>query len=467
MKREFGDFINPVLIKELRQYLHNRLLLMVMGGMLLLQLLTLLVFSEINVQGEIDSGGGFAVFYSVCLIMGTASFLVVSVGGMVRFLAERADTELDFSRVSVLTPGMIVRGKMAGATLMLLFIFALCLPFVVIAYFLRGVSMLQMLITCAQLFVTLLMLTQLALLAGATGRRWIVIIYVLVLLQMTVPLAFFIIFPLIEPIWIQQVVKFIFFFGIFCQLVMIGIGFFMTTALISPPNSNRIFPLRILFTILLLIGSAGIIRGFGLPPGDQMSPFYIAAGSLMMVAAIGGTATLASFERDAAGRRVCRSCPRNPVLRTLHFLYSSGWPGGIMLALLLALAMTALRYTLGVNETESTEFRVLINFTTLGNLLIFYAALALLLHRISGRLPGWGWWLITSSVCSILPYLLNLEPLKYLSVFSILGNWIDNLEEAGFVISAFLAMASVAVLVPAIIAAFHAHHAPAPENTDE
>ena len=82
---------------------------------------------------------------------------------------------------------LFMGGIFTGIVLMLLFIFSLGLPFMAIAYFLRGISMTQMLVTSILLFVQLIGLTQLALLAGATGKRWITGVFVLVFLQCGVP----------------------------------------------------------------------------------------------------------------------------------------------------------------------------------------------------------------------------------------------------------------------------------------
>ena len=116
VKREWSDWLNPVLVKEIRQYFHNFGILAVMGVLLVVQLMMLVVMQyQVSESRSAFSDSGAVMFGLVAGGMGLAAFLVCAFGAMLRFTGERRDRELDFSYITVITPNRIIWGKLLGS----------------------------------------------------------------------------------------------------------------------------------------------------------------------------------------------------------------------------------------------------------------------------------------------------------------------------------------------------------------
>ena len=466
MKKEIGDMINPVLVKELRQYLHGRLLISLMALMLAALILTLLLFTGVLLD---EKESGVMMFTVVSLVTALSSIFVVPFGALTRFVAERSDNELDFSRITTLTPGAIVRGKLAGAVVMLLFIFSLSLPFMVIAYFLRGISMTQMLITSLLLFVQILGLTQLALLAGATGKRWITGVFVLAFLQCGVPFLSM----------IFMVNSFGSGFGstegmmLYGSLLIVALGiamtFMLTISLVSSPNSNRTGHFRIFAAASLIVFPLLATVPVFFDVADSGS-FALAVAIACILITLSTLESVATLERGEAGARVVRHCPRRLAGRGIHFLFSSGWTGGITLSLLLTAAVVGV--TLGAEALldidPTDDFHEAFNIARpVMMLILFYAEFALILKRMIPAVPGWVWLILVTIVLSGFPFILDIDAIKGLSVFYPLSERINDRDTAGIsIIAAFLALAGFVCLLPPILSAFAKHRPPEPESAE-
>lgn len=92
VKREWSDWLNPVLVKEIRQYFHNFGILAVMGVLLVVQLMMLVVMQyQVSESRSAFSDSGAVMFGLVAGGMGLAAFLVCAFGAMLRFTGERRD----------------------------------------------------------------------------------------------------------------------------------------------------------------------------------------------------------------------------------------------------------------------------------------------------------------------------------------------------------------------------------------
>ncbi|MEG1980124.1 MAG: hypothetical protein RR060_05325, partial [Victivallaceae bacterium] len=175
--REFFSELNPILIKEMRQYFHNKILLGEMALLLIAQLLVAISFSS--------SSGRSTGLVMMCVAMGIMAFcgfLLCGCGGMTRFCTERSCPDLDYSKITTLKPFKFIWGKFVAALVMVLFLYALCLPFMVVAYFFRGVDLLQGLLLACIMLPLILLMSLLGLLLGSGGNKKLYAVYVLVLM---------------------------------------------------------------------------------------------------------------------------------------------------------------------------------------------------------------------------------------------------------------------------------------------
>lgn len=417
MKREWNDFLNPVFVKEIRQYFHNKLIVGVMALLLLLQLLLLVFFQSRTVGDDLLEGaGGTTMFGIVLLGVAGAIFLVCGVGSLNRFTAERRNRELDYSCLTNLSPNRIIGGKLAAALVMAVFLLSLSLPFLVIAYFLRGISILVMLICVLVMLPLVLISAQGGILVGSAGREWLKLVYILGVLFFAWPVLMLLGFM----VWGQNLIGGDYpillamtGFVMLGSLLLLGLLYALSVAAISHVAANRMLPVRVY--LLALLPAAPVLslavlpfrdRFGGAPPGRGELAAILLYGVLgigMNVVIV--VTALASFEREHAGGRVLRHCPRSAAGRFGFFLLSSGVYGGLTLGLLIqaALALIALP------AVRLPEFDAAAGMFLLGSgfYYIFYAEAALLLRRRIPALPGWAWWLIVSGFFTMFPAMFS------------------------------------------------------------
>ena len=182
--RNLGESLNPVFIKEMRQYFQNRRMVIFMGLLLLVQFIVTLFFSSAM---TFDSDGEEGVvFFLIIIFAGAAlSVLICSIGAEQRFAEERSDKELNYAMLTTLRPASIIWGKLEGALVMLLCIFSMLLPFLTAAYFMRGLSVASLLLTLYILPV-LLLTTLAGIFAGTFGLKWLSILYFIGLLNFAI-----------------------------------------------------------------------------------------------------------------------------------------------------------------------------------------------------------------------------------------------------------------------------------------
>ncbi len=410
---DWSDRLNPVLVKEVRQYFHNWVFIALMGVLLGGQLLMLIGFGVSIMESTMASfvTRGKEMYTASLAILGGCGVLFCGVGTLLRFAKERRDRELDFSCITTLTPLQIIGGKLAGAVVMMIFLYALCLPFMVIAYFLRGISMGDMLLFALLLFLPLLICTQLGMLIGSAGKGWLAVFYVLLLFLGCWPILGMVAlfqysgFGNQEQMWlivVSQVVGLLSFLGLLIVL---------TSAVIAAPASNRMLPVRTyLLLMLLLLPQWGWLAL--LIPGQSFDDVVAAVligwlgNALACVILI---STLAAFERFFAGVRVTRRLPGN-WRRWGMFLLSSGASGGIVLSwliLLLLMILPVAGYWWECSFFDHELHLVSLVLMAIAGYFIAYAELSIWLRLIFSKLPGWVSWLLVVATVMWLPLVVG------------------------------------------------------------
>ena len=405
-KIDWSDRLNPVLVKEIRQSFHNYGVLTVMGVLLAAQLVLLVVMQyQVSRNPEAFSGTGAVMFGFVVTGMALAALLIGALGTLLRFTAERRSRELDFSFLTTLSPNRIVWGKLAGAMVMTVFIFALCLPFIVISYFLRGIGMEQMLFVVLTLFPMVCVASQLAILIGSAGQRWLVSVFVLLAFFGSWPCVIFMILMIDSVFSGNKSLPGIMLLWYGCSGMLLGLLYALSVAAIGARRSNRMLPVRLsLIGIFLLsplvglgVGLIGNVPRLGVTTLLFMSGFGSAAAALC--------ATIAAFERFDPGKRVMRKCPKNRFGKFWFLLVSSGARAGIGLAVLLTVlsalvAAAVYKMDRGIGMNTFLWAASCCYF-------IFYANVALGAKKRLKQLPGWCWWAVTVIVFVAIPVLFG------------------------------------------------------------
>ena len=408
VRRDWSDWLNPVFVKEMRQYFHNRGIVAIMGVLLIGQLLFLVVMQLQTAERRSEySGSGAVMFGMVAAGMALAAFLVSAVGTLVRFTAERRDRELDFSRITTLSPNRIVWGKLCGALVMTIFIYALCLPFIVIAYFLRGIAMSDMLFVALEILPPILIASLAGILTGCAGKRWLAGVYLLGLFGFGLfCLGFFGFLAASHAAGTSLNIGIVLFWCTFC-LFPFGLLYALCVAALSSRQANRMLPVRLfLVAALLLTPLFGLAIAWLSDGRIDPLPAALFAFGIGGAFIAGICATLAAFERHDPGRRVRRSWPRNRVGKFAFFLVSSGAWGGLALAWLIVLAMgvvAALLFAI-MPDGGRTGIAVLC-WGAVSCYFLFYAQLGVWAGAHWKILPGWCYWLFSVVLFVFLPLL--------------------------------------------------------------
>ncbi len=320
--RRFDDWLNPVLVKEMRQSLHSRGILLLAGGLAALEMFGLFLVIQSGARPNREAGWAFfigsIVLFGFCLIL----LATVYCG---RFAKERRAEELDLMNITTLSPWQLVRGKFCSAVVVEAQLFAVALPFMVISFYLCGPGMGWILQIAFLLFFSAWPLFLLGLLIGSFGKRGLVALFFFFICCIFVS----------QGIVIGQGTVFreqirVNYYALFWIVLFL---FMATVAAVAPAGSDRMRPLR----LFLLIAAFGVIPGYRLIGGGSGDGFLRDWGaSWILVATV--AAYLAAIEGREPGRRVLAELPFSPVLRPFRLLVSSGASSGLLFSLVLAAA---------------------------------------------------------------------------------------------------------------------------------
>lgn len=400
-----AESVNPVFIKEMRQYFQNRRMIIFMGVLLLVQFICTLFFSSAMQFDAYDSSGvGF--FLLIILAGSVLSVIICAAGAQQRFAEERSDKELNYSMLTTLRPSSIIWGKLEGAMVMILCIFSLLLPFLTAAYFMRGLSAASLLFTLC-IFPVLMIYTLAGIFAGAFGNKWITGIFFFALACSTV----FLLVASIEIIddlmsrggldsdfWIAVLVEYEIAF-------LLGVLLFLLSlAVISPPKSNRFCPVKVyLFAMpaiafLLILPYYIAFRNTGF----TRDVYFVIEFIFCACAAVAMT-LIAVCEPPMDSLRVYMKCPRGSLGRFVHFLFSSGFAGTLLLVLPVLAAPIA---TLPFSKLSNSERSTICGIMAIPVSFLSYALLSLLLSRIVKlRIPALAWMIILEIAGNLLGWI--------------------------------------------------------------
>ncbi len=400
-----GESLNPVFVKEMRQYFQNRRMVIFMGLLLIVQFIVALFFaSAMTLDADGDEGVAFFILI-ICAGAGL-SVLLCSIGAEQRFAEERSDKELNYSMLTTLKPSAVILGKLEGAMVMILCIFSMLLPFLTAAYFMRGLSAVSLLITLC-LFPILVLYALAGIFAGSFGLKWVTVLYFVGIFNSAfalIPAAFTIIDELMDrstvdaSFWITVLVE-------YEIALLLGVMLFLLSlAVVSPPKSNRLLPAKVYlfalpFLTLILMRPYYIIYGPADFPPDAF--YFIEFAFCFFSAAVLGI--IAIFEMPTNSIRVYLKCPLNFIGRCLHFVFSTGFSGSLILAFLI-LAIPVAMYPFGDLSGDNTSqvcgfLCILVSF-------LGYVVLSLVLSwRTRLPLPAWLWMIIFEVAGNVLAWL--------------------------------------------------------------
>ncbi|MCC7192212.1 MAG: hypothetical protein IT444_05455 [Phycisphaeraceae bacterium] len=347
----FDDALNPIVIKELRQAVRSRFVTIVLSLFLLLAVLIVGTVLLSSSQRMLDPWAGRDVLMVLHAIVLATCLLFVPAYTGIRISAERSDTNVDLLFITTIRPRSIVWGKFWSSTLLAGLIYSSCLPFMTLTYLLRGVDLITMVVLVAADCGVIMASIMLAILIGCLGLNLIVKLILGLVVMFGLLGAYIAMMEFSDDLlrfgvgaWLGAdgflLIAGLWFSGFVAVVLLLA---FLAIAVIKPVSANRALPVRVLMTILWLLGYLVIgVINFTISDMEGV-PIWI--WSCICLIPLGLNLFVATAERNTWGMRVRRQIPRSALGRAVAFLFFSGAAGGILWTLILA-AFTLLAFPL-------------------------------------------------------------------------------------------------------------------------
>jgi hypothetical protein len=392
-------WLNPILVKELRQAVRSRLVAALLLVFLAAQLLVVSIFviSQTAFGMSFRAGQYLVSILSAVLFFFCVVFVPLYAG--IRLMWERTETDLDLMYTTTIRPGAIIRGKLFGAAAVTFLVYCTCLPFLAFTYLLRGVDLLEMFFLLALFFVAIMGVTQFAILvASAPGNRVLKLILGLVALNVIWSSSIGLVGVAASgPMRVLSSGWNIYggweFWGATLTalaIVAMGLGlmYVFSVAMLTPAAADRLRPVRIYITSIWL--ASGALAGLWALSSGEPLPFWV--WSYIWAALLVATYLMAVSEREAWGPRLQRRIPAPLVRRAFAFLWTTGSAGGLLWTSLLMLLTLAIGYgtswisppsSSSVSRADTENFRTgLTIFAGVVLYVLAYTLTAALLRRL-------------------------------------------------------------------------------------
>ena len=328
--------MNPVTLKELRQLTRSRTIAGAIVGFFLVQLLAaaLVVVAETNSHGALDDDCGEMVFAWLAALLGPILAFVVPGNILSRLVSEHGPGRAELLAATALRPSALVDGKIRSGLAMLALFLAGALPFLLCSYLLGGVDVFFVLSWTLAVAVCASTAVHLSLFLGSLRLsapfRWCIWAFC------AIPCIPFAVLSATgyeeldwnEWDWILPMA------GLFVTANFLLRG--LAIALVAPPATDRVRPLRLTAAALWLAWLAVIVL---LSLHGNTGTSSVVEDIVMLLSFAGvEVLALAAFDLSSPSgptRRVLLDRPRSRLRRLLRFPFSTGAESGIAFALLL------------------------------------------------------------------------------------------------------------------------------------
>jgi len=327
--------LNPIIIKELRQGVRS----WTVTGMLLLFLVVLFITSlgfliteSFDVNTNMGLGG--TMFSSFVVILAGASVFFIPLYTGVRVAAERQENNPDLLYVTTLSPTRIIFGKFLCSAYIALLFFSACMPFMAFTNLLRGVDLPTVFFILFFLFLAVcaanMVAIFLACLPMSRPFKFLFVIYGIFQSFGVIGSLVGISFTMMRSgvgammtgrdFWIGTAT------AVGIGLMLTGLFFVLSVALITPPSANRALPVRIYLTAIWLLGGLlGFCWVAQTGEAERMFAWTYPTFILMMFALLVNISNA-----DQLSLRVRRIIPQSKLKRALAFVFFNGAAGGLV-----------------------------------------------------------------------------------------------------------------------------------------
>ena len=339
---KIADFLDnrlsPTLVRDIRQLVRNRFIVVMINlYLLILTLGTLMVITTQSAYSRLEgAGAGLYMFDIVFFFIFT--FIVVNLYTAVIMSQERITNDLMFT--STIKPSGFVTGKLSSALVLSFMLFSATLPFITIAYMLRGIDLRTILETCFAIGLMLLVSLSTTILVFCRTKTYVQMIGLLILYAFLCCVGIYaflcgLVFYMLGPMMRLG-------FGVEWWQFVLGGAFVLLTVLlilsgaisrVAAASTNRMMPFRITYVayMILTLGVSFIVANVT-PNFENFPLFMVFVHYFFFLAMI----VISTCGRDNWGLRIKRTVPSNIVLRFLLFPFYSGAINGIAWLFILA-----------------------------------------------------------------------------------------------------------------------------------
>ncbi|MDR1484283.1 MAG: hypothetical protein LBT09_05625 [Planctomycetaceae bacterium] len=368
MTQFFNHFQNPLLIKELRQFVRNKFIIILINIYVVAIVVACMLVLTAGAVGTEEVRGKNLFFILVDIVSVAGVFTIV-----VRTAWSTANEKIneDLMLFSAIKPSTIVFGKIISGVVFTLLLMSITMPFVTLAYILRGIDLEVVFVVMIESFIVTQMLNSFAIfIASSNKMKFSPILSTFIVLAGSFLVYYFV----VSELYIQIIIDGRLnskslceaFYPLFC-LPSTLITFFIcgSIAMFSPLASNRIFPLRVSLTVVFFIVILLVLSEcfFGLA---KDAFFRVEMCCLIFMPFI---IAMVTCERDQWSTRIRRSLPKSLVCRIFLFPFYTGAACGLVWIFIIVFVLFAIDIKLGISSAF-THYHVF--FGTDGRIKIFF-----------------------------------------------------------------------------------------------
>ena len=273
---KISDALNPIVVKEVRQAVRGKFLIVVLMLFLVVQLVTMGMFLA-SKSTALSFNAGRTIFSVLLAILSATCLLFVPAYTGIRLAIERSDANVDLMFITTLRPRSIIWGKFLAALILTVLLYSACMPFMTFTYLLRGIDLPSIFILLVFNFIIIAAGTQCAIFIGCIPTNW-VFKTILGVLWLAAVVGIFLgttalSFLMVDSGIGSQLNSWRFWRGALGVLVSGGALIvhltLLSTALISPVSVNRALSLRI-FAITAFVITAWLLTGLCITWSDDI-----------------------------------------------------------------------------------------------------------------------------------------------------------------------------------------------------
>ena len=364
-----SDWINPILVKEVRQALKSWTF-MATFLFLLLASWCVSVFGVLAAGSSIQYGrAGMGFYYGYIALLSFASYIVVPFLAYRNLLSERDQSTFEVLSITTLRPKQIVWGKLFTAVVQLFVFFSALTPFIAFTYLLGGIDIVSIMVslvwtTLASIGLSMITLTNSTLFQGK-GWQSFQTLFVLGALLWACGAGISVgvygasaggsMFNEWE-FWVGTAVCLTFYIGYFVLLQKVA------TAQLTFEADNRSTGIRVALVALELLGLLWLAGTFlahiyfvsFMPSAGDLATLSLILGWVVAIHAAAFGLFFAT-ESDTLSRRVARGIPRNPLVRLVAAPFYPGGGRGLLLAIAMLIVPGVVTVLLALFAGRSME----------------------------------------------------------------------------------------------------------------